>query len=104
MRNVINIRINDIEVPQLALRNEDNIKWNVKKNKESDEILVETSWESEYTKSLRIIATAIQDTITNPYKIMVETKKKFILDTDTIRKDMDDPTHKLKVDLEKKKH
>ena len=104
MRNVINIRINDIEVPQLALRNEDNIKWNVKKNKESDEILVETSWESEYTKSLRIIATAIQDTITNPYKIMVETKKKFILDTDTIRKDMDDPTQKLKVDLEKKKH
>ena len=102
MRNVINHRISDIEIPALAERNADNIKWNIKKDKESDEIKVETSWENDYTQTLRGISTAIQDTITNPYKIMIEVKKKFILDTDTIIKDIDDPTRKLKVNLEKK--
>jgi hypothetical protein len=102
MRTVINNRISDIEVPALAQRNAYNAGFNIKKDKDSDEILVETVWESEYTQLLRGISAEILDTITHPYKIMTEVKKKFILDTDTIIKDIHDPTRKLNVNLEKK--
>lgn len=105
MRNVINRRVNEIELPMIARINADNITFGVRKDKfdnESD-IVVLTSWENEETETLRDISTNIQDTITNPYKIMIEVKKKFILDTDTIIKNMDDPLRKLKVNLEKRK-
>jgi hypothetical protein len=104
MRNVINLRVSDIEIPALAERNANNIKWNIRKDEKDPEsdIKVETTWENDYTQTLRGISTAIQDTITHPYKIMIEVKKKFILDTDTIIKDIADPTRKLKVNLEKK--
>ena len=101
MNGVITHWINYIEAPIIEYRNKENEQWGVRDSE--GEIRVEKICECHQTEMLRAISENLRKTVSQPYSLMAEVKKKFILDSDVIIKDMKDPRRKLAVNLEKDK-